>query len=309
MLPIAHKPIDETGSASVFGHDGSPKKRLELRALHEVKRTLRGGSLHSVCEEARCPNRSECFGRKTATFLAMGSVCTRACNFCSIATGRPGGLNPHEATEIARASAELGLRHVVVTSVNRDDLPDGGSEHLRGILAELKRQDAHRTTEVLTPDFKGDLRAVDCVLEGRPDVFNHNLETVPSLYKTVRPGARYDRSLSVLAHAVQHGASLVKTGVMVGLGETREELETILRDVAQAGIHIFTLGQYFQPTREQLPVVRYWSQDEFAAARDLARAAGIPYVYSGTFVRSSYNADEVFAAIAQGRFDTFSPAV
>lgn len=304
MLPVVQKSGDETTHAMVFGHDGSPKKRLELRTLHEVKRTLRSGSLHSVCEEARCPNRSECFGRKTATFLAMGNVCTRACNFCSIATGRPGALPENEAQEIARASAELGLRHVVVTSVNRDDLLDGGSEHLRGILAELKQQDPTRTTEVLTPDFKGDLTAVDRVLEGRPDVFNHNLETVPSLYKTVRPGARYERSLELLAHVVRRGTCLVKTGVMVGLGETLEELDMIFRDVAQAGIHIFTLGQYFQPTKDQLPVLRYWSPAQFDEARSLARAAGIAYVYSGTFVRSSYNADEVFAAIGQGRFDT-----
>ena len=194
----------------------------------------------------------------------------------------------------------------MVTSVNRDDLPDGGSEHLRGILAELKRQDPTRTTEVLTPDFKGDLAAVDRVLEGQPDVFNHNLETVPSLYKNVRPGARYERSLDVLTHAVRSGKQLVKTGVMVGLGESMDELDMIFRDVARAGIQIFTLGQYFQPTKDQLPVLRYWTVAEFDQARARARAAGIAYVYSGTFVRSSYNADEVFAAIGQGRFDTLS---
>jgi lipoic acid synthetase len=272
------------------------KKKLELRKLHSIKSTLRANDLHSVCEEARCPNRSECFSRGTATFLAMGDVCTRRCSFCSIATGLPLPLDPEEPAKLAQAALDMRLRHIVITSVNRDELPDGGSAHLAKILSAVRNSIPGSTTEILTPDFKGDLDAVDQVLAGLPDVFNHNLETVPSLYKKVRPGATLERSLSVLRHAKSKGF-LTKTGLMLGLGEDLSELKEIFTEIRKVGTDILTLGQYFQPTKTQLKVVRYLPEEEYAEIASLAREKGIPFVYSGTYVRSSYNADEVFEKI------------
>ncbi len=274
-----------------------PKKRIALRELHSIKKSLRTASLHSVCEEARCPNRTECFSSGTATFLAMGNICTRRCAFCSIATGKPLPLDPNEPDNILNAARQMRLQHVVITSVDRDELADGGAQHLALILRKLHTEMPDATTEILTPDFKGDFHAVDCIVREQPAVFNHNLETVPSLYATVRPGAKVQRSLDVLKYAAKADTNLTKTGLMLGLGEKTDELKAMFESIAETGIDILTLGQYFQPTKKQLPVVRYLQEEEFAAIGTLAERAGIPYVYSGVFVRSSYNASDVLKRI------------
>lgn len=272
-----------------IGRNG--KKKVVLRDLHKVKNMLRGANLHSVCEEARCPNRTECFQSGTATFLAMGNICTRTCRFCQIAAGAPAPLDPDEPQKLADAAAKMRLKHVVVTSVNRDDLPDGGARHLQQILQQIKDTMPAATTEVLTPDFKGDLQAVATVCAANPEVFNHNLETVPSLYRTVRPGARLDRSLAVLSQArrllpQRH----TKSGLMLGLGETDDELADVFKRLAEAKVDILTLGQYFQPSKNHLPVVEMVDEKRFDSLKQIAELSGIPHVYAGRYVRSSYNA-------------------
>ena len=216
------------------------------------------GRLHTVCDEARCPNRSECFSRGTATFLIAGDVCTRSCRYCSIAHGRPRPLDVGEPRELARAAVEMGLKHVVVTSVDRDDLPDGGAAHFAAVIRELKKLAPAPTVEVLTPDFRADISAVDTVLAAGPDVYNHNVETVPRLYPVVRRSGRYRWALEVLKHVAASGARLVtKSGLMVGLGEDRGELEETLRDLAAVRCQVVTIGQYLRPTGREVPVVRY----------------------------------------------------
>lgn len=280
-----------------IGVDGSTKRVIRLRDLHEVKSRLREGSLHSVCEEARCPNRGECFERRVATFLIGGSICTRACRFCSIATGRPAGLDPAEPQAVAEAAASLGLRHVVVTAVNRDDLADGGAAHFAATIGALRQRLPFATVEVLTPDFRGDAAAVSVVCAAAPDVFNHNVETVPRLYRRVRPGARYDRSLDVLRRAaVALPGRLVKSGLMVGHGETLEELSAVFRDLRAVGVNAVTIGQYYQPTQEQLPVAEDIPDDRYPQFEHAAREAGIAHVWAGRHVRSSYLADRFFDA-------------
>lgn len=279
------------------------KKPIRLSDLHGTKALLRQHGLHTVCEEARCPNRSECFGRNTATFMILGDTCTRACGFCAVKTGLPANryIDSTEPDRVAEAAFRLGLKHVVITSVNRDDLPDGGARHFADCLEAVRSRLPQATTEVLTPDFKGDLAALDTVLAALPDVYNHNVETVPRLYKHVRPGARYERSLSLLRRARESGVRYVKSGIMIGLGETEDEVAAICHDFVAAGVNMITLGQYFQPTREQLPVESYASDDRFARFGDLARSTGIEHVYSGRFVRSSYNADKIYQELTESR--------
>jgi len=291
------------GREVLDGHPRLPewitRERVKLGDLHTMKRELRDSHLHTVCEEARCPNRTHCFTHGTATFLLMGDVCTRACGFCSIQSGKPRSLDHHEPAETAERVAALNLRFAVLTSVNRDDLPDGGAAHFAETVLAIRRRNPGVGVEVLVPDFMGDLDAVARVVAAGPAVFNHNTETVPSLYAEVRPAGRFERSLSVLRRAKDLGTSLygpgfrTKSGLMLGLGETEAELLTTFEALVQAGVDILTLGQYLRPTRHQLPVKRYVHPDEFAALGVKAKALGFTTVYAGPLVRSSFNAHEV----------------
>jgi len=253
----------------------------------EVRRALARGGLHTVCRSARCPNLGECWSRGTATILILGDVCTRACRFCAVTAGVPAAPEPDEPVRVARAIRELGLSFVVLTSVTRDDLADGGAGHWARVIAATG---AGAAVEALVPDFKGDPAALDVVLAARPAVLAHNLETVPSLYERVRPRADYTRSLALLAHAARAGA-VVKTGLMLGLGETEEEIRFVLRDARHAGVALVTLGQYLRPTREHLPVARWVAPAEFARWKAEGEEMGFCHVESGPLVRSSYHAD------------------
>jgi lipoic acid synthetase len=281
--------------------DLSPKPRwlrIERQGgerYNEMKRLLRSASLNTVCEEANCPNRGECFGSGTATFLLMGHVCTRHCTFCNIPGGRVQPLSSDEPRRVAETVRHLRLEFAVVTSVNRDDLPDGGAAHIAATIREIRRLNPGCGVEVLIPDFKGDTLALEILLDAQPEVFNHNLETVPRLYPEMRPQARYRTSLQVLRRARQwashHAPRLsVKTGIMVGVGETREEVVAVMGDAAAAGVQIMTIGQYLQPSREHHPVVRYWEPEEFDDLAAAGRALGISWVEAGPLVRSSYHA-------------------
>ena len=268
-----------------------------VEQTNSLKRLLRQAKLHTVCEEARCPNIAECFSRKTATFMILGDVCTRGCRFCSVTTGSP-TLSPttfsDEGKRVAEAAAELGLRHVVVTSVARDDLPDGGASGFVATISALRNRMPQATVEVLIPDFRGDEFALRAVLDAKPDVLNHNLETVPRLYRRVRPGSSYQRSLTLLKNAKDYAPEIqTKTGIMLGLGETAEELDTLMQDCHAHRVDCFTAGQYMQPTRDHLPVERYLDESEFGAIENRARAVGIPIVFIGPLVRSSYHAGEL----------------
>lgn len=257
---------------------------------YDLLRELR---LETVCENARCPNRAECYARRTATFMILGNVCTRPCGFCSVPRGQPEDIEADEPARVAEGAARLGLRHVVITSVTRDDLPDGGADHFyRCILAIRARTGA--VVEVLTPDFLGDQRAIYRVLEACPEVYNHNMETVPRLYKKVRGRADYQRSLDLLAYIKrQRPATITKSGLMLGLGESTEELLQVLADLRSVRCDNLTLGQYLAPTLKHIPVVRYLPPKEFDALAVLARSLGFAQVASGPFVRSSYHAEEM----------------
>lgn len=260
---------------------------------HDLLRELR---LETVCENARCPNRPECYARRTATFMILGNVCTRPCGFCSVPRGQPEVLEDDEPERVAEAALRLGLKHVVITSVTRDDLPDGGADHFyHCILAVRARTGA--VVEVLTPDFLGDPQAIDRVLEARPEVYNHNMETVPRLYKKVRGRADYQRSLDLLAHVKRQAPDITtKSGLMLGLGETTDELLDVLADLRAVHCDMLTLGQYLAPTLKHIPVARYVPPTEFDELAVLARSLGFQQVASGPFVRSSYHADEMVNA-------------
>ncbi|MCP4895711.1 MAG: lipoyl synthase [bacterium] len=276
------------------------KRRIKLGELHEIKRQMRQGGLHTVCEEAKCPNRSECFSRGTATFLINGRVCTRNCGYCSIAHGRPVASELDEPKQLIEAAIAMKLRHVVITSVDRDDLPDGGAETFVECIRGLRELDQPLTIEVLTPDFHGDMEQVDRILAEAPDVYNHNLETVRRLYRKVRRSGRYDWAIEVLQHvAAQAPDVLPKSGLMVGLGEKRQEIEEALQDLAQAGCRVVTIGQYLQPTPEQVPVERFWTPEEFEELELIGRNLNLD-VLAGPFVRSSYRAEEAFLKISNG---------
>ena len=257
----------------------------------ELKQLMRGKQLHTVCEEARCPNMGECWGHRTATFMILGSVCTRSCGFCAVATGRPMALDFEEPRRVAEAVTQMGLKHVVVTSVNRDELRDGGATLFAATIRWIRRLNPACTVEVLTPDFKGAMEALQVVMDAKPDVFNHNVETVPRLYRRVRPQAIYERSLKVLqaAKAMNPGKP-TKSGFMLGLGETHDEIESLLRDLHAHEVDIVTIGQYLRPTPDHLPIERYVPPDEFREYARLGKAMGIPHVQSGPLVRSSYHA-------------------
>jgi len=271
------------------------KSRTHPESVHNLKVELRRKNLHTVCESARCPNMHECFHRSAATFMILGNLCTRGCGFCSVPKAKyPGALDPQEPENVARMASEMKLRYLVITSVNRDDLPDGGSAHFAETVRAVRRALPEARVEVLTPDFCGDLQAVARVLDAGPHVFNHNMETVPRLYKTVRPQADYRQSLDVLRFAKQHRPeSLTKSGAMVGLGERPSEVEPLLRDLREANVDVATLGQYLQPTRRNLRVAEYVTPAQFDAYRDFGLSIGFKMVFSGPLVRSSYMADLV----------------
>ncbi len=265
-------------------------------ALWETQKIVQANRLPTVCEEARCPNLLECWSKKTATFLAMGKACTRNCGFCDIDFDRqPKTLEPDEPHRLALSVQQLELKHVVITMVARDDLPDGGALHLTKIIQEVRRVNPEVTIEVLTSDFGGNREAIQMVLESRPDIYNHNLETVKSLTPRVRHKATYDRSLALLQQCSQFNPTLrVKSGLMVGLGERVEEIKESLRDLKAVGCQIVTIGQYLQPNRHKLLVKSFVTPEQFAQYAAYGKEIGIPYMYCGPFVRSSYNAAEVF---------------
>jgi lipoic acid synthetase len=274
------------------------KPETHFESVHLLKRELRQKRLHTVCESARCPNIHECFHRGAATFMILGNLCTRGCAFCSVPKGSPAKreftLDAEEPEHVAEMAAEMNLRYVVITSVNRDELPDGGSTHWAETVRAVRRRLPDAKVEVLTPDFCGDMDAVARVLDAGPHVFNHNMETVKRLYGRVRPQADYQQSLDVLAFARRYQPeTLTKSGLMVGLGERVEEVEELLRDLRQSDVHIATIGQYLQPTRRNMAVASYVTPDQFAAYEEYGKSIGFQMVFSGPLVRSSYMADRV----------------
>lgn len=266
--------------------------------------------LTTVCEEAGCPNIGECWNKKHATFMIMGEVCTRACAFCNVATGKPDELDKMEPLRIGVAVEKMGLKHVVITSVDRDDLADGGADHFVKTIEAIRFKSPDTTIEILTPDFKNKDGAVDIVAKSRPDVFNHNLETVPRLYPTVRPGARYFTSLRVLERAKEVNPEIyTKSGLMVGLGETKEEVGQVMDDLRAAGVDFLTVGQYLQPSPKHAPVDRFWSPEEFEGLEKMARAKGFLMVSATPLTRSSHHAGEDFAKLQSARAAQRSKAI
>ncbi len=256
-----------------------------------LKNLMRGLNLHTVCESARCPNIGECWNSGTATFMILGDVCTRSCGFCAVKTGRPESLDTEEPERVAEAVQTMGLRHAVVTSVNRDELPDGGARIFAETICAIRRLCRHTKVEVLIPDFQGNWRALRVVIEAAPDILNHNVETVPRLYKTMRPQAKYDRSLTLLKRAKAMGRGMpTKSGIMIGAGETIVEVRQTVRDIAGCKTDILTIGQYLQPSAQHVPVARFYHPDEFLDLKQFALTLGFRHVESGPLVRSSYHA-------------------
>ena len=272
------------------------------RGYAETHAIMRANALHTVCEEAGCPNIGECWDKKHATFMIMGDTCTRACAFCNVKTGLPGALDPAEPEHVAEATAKLGLAHIVVTSVDRDDLTDGGAGHFAATIAAIRARCPTTTIEVLTPDFLRKDGALDVVVAARPDVFNHNLETVPSRYLTVRPGARYFHSIRLLQRVKELDPHMfTKSGIMVGLGEERNEILQVMDDLLSADVDFLTIGQYLQPTRKHHAVIRYVSPDEFKALETIAYAKGFSMVAASPLTRSSHHAGDDFARLKAAR--------
>jgi len=301
FVQIGRKP----GAPAADGADrgGRPDwLRIRLKTPESyfgVKRLVDRLNLHTVCQEARCPNIYECWGEHgTATFMILGEICTRRCGFCAVTSGRPRpGVDAAEPEHVAEAVAAMGLRHAVLTSVDRDDLADGGARHWAAVVAAIHARSPSCAVEVLTPDFRGVPDALDVVLGAKPEIFSHNVETVPRMYRQARPGSRYERSLALLAEAARRRAAgdyggRVKTGIMVGIGETPEEVGATLRDIRSTGVEILTIGQYLQPTSKHLPVDRWVTPEEFAAHKALALELGFAHCESGPLVRSSYHAHE-----------------
>ncbi len=274
------------------------RKRTDPVAEAQMEALLRSLNLHTVCEGANCPNRGECFKSRTATFMILGDVCTRGCRFCAVTKGKPVPVDPDEPEHVAQAAEKLGLKHIVVTSVTRDDLPDGGAAHFAATVAALKSRLPQSSVEVLIPDFQGSESALNTVIASRPDIINHNIETVPSLYPTVRPQAVYARSLELLQRV--HQAGLVsKTGFMVGLGETVAEVHALMDDLVASGCDMLTIGQYLQPSKQHLPVAEYVTPQRFEEYKAAALGKGFKFVASGPFVRSSYHAAEGMAEVGK----------
>jgi lipoic acid synthetase len=271
-------------------------------AYHETARIVRQARLVTVCEEASCPNIGECWSKRHATFMVMGDTCTRACSFCNVRTGRPGPLDADEPLRVAEAVAKMGLSHAVITSVDRDDLDDGGALHFVRVIREIRKASKATTIEVLTPDFLRKDGAVEMVVEARPDVFNHNLETVPALYLTVRPGARYFHSLRLLQRVKELDPQIfTKSGIMVGLGETRDQVLQVMDDMRSAEVDFITIGQYLQPTRKHAPICRFVTPEEFKAYETVAYSKGFLMVAASPLTRSSHHAGDDFARLRAAR--------
>jgi lipoic acid synthetase len=274
------------------------------KAYNETRKLMRAHNLVTVCEEAACPNIGECWSQKHATMMILGSVCTRACAFCNVATGRPDLLDPHEPENVGKAVATLGLKHVVITSVDRDDLDDGGAQHFAQTISAIRAQSPDTTIEVLTPDFLRKHGAVEIVVAARPDVFNHNMETVPRLYPSIRPGARYFHSLSVLHKVKTLDPSIfTKSGIMVGLGETDEEVGQLMDDLRSADVDFMTIGQYLQPTPKHAEVARFVTPENFTHYSKTGRSKGFLLISATPLTRSSYHADQDFAELKAARQD------
>ena len=268
----------------------------------ETRAIVKAHGLVTVCEEAACPNIGECWSVRHATMMIMGETCTRACSFCNVTTGLPGPLDPTEPARVAQAVAKMGLAHVVITSVDRDDLADGGAAHFAAVVRAIRAATPSTTIEILTPDFLRKPGADVIVIDSRPDVFNHNLETVPRLYQSIRPGARYYQSLRLLDRVKQRDPeAFTKSGLMVGLGETKEEVLQVMDDMRVAGVDFLTIGQYLQPTRKHAPIDRFWTPEEFAALETIARSKGFLMVSASPLTRSSHHAGEDFAKLQAAR--------
>lgn len=270
-----------------------------------LKTLMRSKQLHTVCEEAHCPNIGECWGAGTATFLIMGDICTRSCGFCDIKTGRPQPLDWAEPERVAQAVKAMDLKHVVITSVNRDERKDGGAPIFAGCIKRIRELQPGCSIEVLIPDFKGSREALQIVMDARPEILNHNVETVPRLFKKVQPQDKYEWAMTTLRNAKALDAQvLTKSGIMLGLGEEYDEVVAVMRDLRECGVDILTLGQYLQPSKEHLPIEKYYHPDEFAALKDLGYEMGFRWVESGPLVRSSYRADQQVALLSEMRHST-----
>lgn len=280
---------------------------LKVRApiskeYHKTRQLMRDAKLNTVCEEAACPNIGECWAKGHATIMILGSVCTRACAFCNIKTGRPDLLDPHEPERVADSLKKLGLKHVVITSVDRDDLPDGGAEHFAQTIRAIRKASPETTIEILTPDFLRKPGALEVVVDARPDVYNHNLETVPRLYPTVRPGARYFHSLNLLSRVKQLDPTIfTKSGIMVGLGEEKQEIYQVMDDLRAADVDFMTIGQYLQPTPKHHPLIKFVTPDEFKDFEKMGRGKGFLMISSSALTRSSYHAGEDFEKLKAAR--------
>ncbi len=269
---------------------------------HQTKELVRELKLHTVCEEASCPNIGECWAQKHATFMILGGICTRACSFCNVSTGKPLPLDANEPLNVAKATAAMGLSHVVVTSVDRDDLEDGGADHFVQTIRAIREHAPATTIEILTPDFLRKPGAAELVIDAKPDVFNHNLETVPRLYHSIRPGARYYQSLRLLDSVKQRDPSqFTKSGLMVGLGETKDEVLQVMDDLRVAGVDFLTIGQYLQPTKKHAGIDRFWTPDEFKALETIAYAKGFLMVSASPLTRSSHHAGDDFKKLRAAR--------
>lgn len=266
---------------------------IDTEKTRNVRKILKVNYLNTVCENARCPNKNECYTKNTATFLIMGNNCTRNCRYCNISCAKPEPLDPQEPLHIAKAVKDLGLKYAVITSVTRDDLSDGGAEHFANCIYEIRKLCPDTKIEILTPDFKGDEKALDTIIKAHPDVFNHNIEAVREIFKTARPQGNYQTSLDVLKYIKQNSDIPTKSGLMIGLGETFEQIENTLKDLKDVGCDILTIGQYIQPSKQHLPVSKYYTPDEYEQLKALANKIGITRHQIGPLVRSSYNACEV----------------
>lgn len=276
------------------------------KEFNETRDLIKANKLHTVCEEAACPNIGECWKEKHATVMILGSVCTRACAFCNVKTGQPDLLDPHEPERLAEAISKLGLKHVVITSVDRDDLEDGGASHFAECILRMRKKTPNTTIEVLTPDFLHKDDAYKIVVRAKPDVYNHNIETVPSLYKKIRPGARYFNSLNLLSKVKEYDPTIfTKSGVMVGLGETKEEIIQLMDDLRAANVDFMTIGQYLQPTKNHAEVKRFVTPDEFKYYERMAYAKGFLMVSSSPLTRSSYHAGDDFAKLKKAREEKY----
>ena len=273
---------------------------IDTEKTKTVRHILKNKCLNTVCEGARCPNKGECYARNTATFLIMGKVCTRNCRYCNISTARPEPLDLNEPLHIAEAVRDLGLKYAVITSVTRDDLSDGGAEHFAQCIKNIRKLSPDVKTEILAPDFRGNFEALDTIIKSAPDVFNHNIETVKSVFKTARPQGNYDLSIKVLRYVKENSDIITKSGLMVGLGENTDEIEETLSDLKNAGVDIVTIGQYIQPSKQHLEAAKYYTPDEFAELRKLARKIGFKNYQIDPLVRSSYKASISWQEVKHG---------